>query len=200
MRGNTLKALTAAVVLIGTCTAASAGWQDQASPFDQKRLAAFDESKHKGLAEARAGAGSGDARAIESALGPESHGPTAREVSGSWRCRTIKLGGMTPYVVYDWFNCRIGMRGRGLFFQKTSGSQRTAGYLYPGDGGFVYLGASSVTGEPAHVYSGNGASAGAPSTPDDQIGILTAINAHHARLEMPYPQQESTFDVIELKR
>ena len=84
--------------------------------------------------------------------------------------------------------------------RRPAAASARAGYLYPGDGGFVYLGASSVTGEPAHVYSGNGASAGAPSTPDDQIGILTSINAHHARLEMPYPQQESTFDVIELKR
>ncbi len=64
----------------------------------------------------------------------------------------------------------------------------------------MYLGASSVTGEPQHVYSGNGASGGAAATPDDQIGMLTAMSAHHARLEMPYPVLESTFDVIELKR
>ncbi len=64
----------------------------------------------------------------------------------------------------------------------------------------VYLGASSVTGEPPHAYSGNGASAGATATPDDQIGILTAISSNHLRLEMPYPVQESTFDVLELKR
>ena len=38
------------------------------------------------------------------------------------------------------------------------------------------------------------------ATPDDQIGILTAIDSRHARLEMPYPVQESTFDVLELKR
>jgi hypothetical protein len=200
MRENTLKALTSAVILVASMTAASAGWQDQASPFDLKRLAAFADAKQKGLAEARSGTGSGDARAIDAALGPASHNPTAREIAGGWRCRTIKLGGMTPYVVYAWFNCRIYQRGQGLFFQKTNGSQHTAGYLYPGDGGFVYLGASSVSGEAAHAYSGNGASAGADATPDDQIGILTAMSARHARLEMPYPLQESTFDVIELKR
>jgi hypothetical protein len=200
MRPNMSKLLLAAAIVALSATAASAGWQDQASAFDQQRLAKLGEAKQKGLAEAHAGTGSGDASAIDSALGAESHAPSAGEIAGSWRCRTIKLGGITPYVVYSWFNCRITRHGGGLFFEKTSGSQRTSGFLYPGDGGFVYLGASSVTGEPQHVYSGNGASGGAAATPDDQIGLLTAMSAHHARLEMPYPVLESTFDVIELKR
>jgi len=200
MRKSTLKALTAAAALIASVTAASAGWQDQASDFDKGRLAALGEAKTKALGEAKGSGGTGDASAIDAVMGPASHAPSAGEVTGSWRCRTIKLGGITPYVVYGWFNCRISMRGGGLWLEKTSGSQRTAGFLYPGDGGFVYLGASSVTGEPQHVYSGNGASAGAGATPDDQIGILTAISSNHLRLEMPYPVQESTLDVLELKR
>lgn len=183
-----------------TSTAAFAGWQDVASQFDQQRLAQLGDAKQKALAEAHAGGGSGDASAIDAALGPESHAPSASEVLGSWRCRTIKLGGITPYVVYSWFNCRISQRGRGLFLEKLTGSTRTAGFLYPADGGLVYLGASYVTGEPPHAYSGNGASAGAGATPDDQIGILTAISGNHLRLEMPYPVQESTYDVLELRR
>ena len=194
-----LFSLALAALALGS-TAALAGWQDVASQFDQGRLAHLAEAKQKGLAEAHGGTGSGDASAIESALGPASHAPSAAELTGSWRCRTIKLGGITPYVVYSWFRCRISSRDGGLFFEKLTGSQRTEGFLYPGEGGLVYLGASSVTGEPPHAYSGSGASAGAPATPDDQIGILTVIAAGHARLEMPYPLQESTYDVIELKR
>ncbi|HJW42077.1 MAG TPA: DUF4893 domain-containing protein [Rhizomicrobium sp.] len=190
----------AALALALSASAAAAGWQDVASQFDQQRLARLAEAKQKALAEAHAGAGSGDASAIDSALGPASHAPSGGELTGAWRCRTIKLGGITPYVVYSWFNCRISNRGGGLFFEKTSGSQHTNGFLYPGDGGMIYLGASSVTGEPPHAYSGNGASAGASATPDDQIGILTMIDGRHARLEMPFPVQESTLDVIELKR
>jgi len=200
MRKSTLKALAVTAALAASITAASAGWQDQASDFDKGRLAALGEAKQKALGEAKGSGGTGDASAIDAVLGPAAHAPSAGEVSGSWRCRTIKLGGITPYVVYGWFNCRIAMRGGGLFLEKTSGSQRTAGFLYPGEGGLVYLGASSVVGEPQHVYSGNGASAGAGATPDDQIGILTAISSNHLRLEMPYPVQESTFDVLELKR
>ena len=35
--------------------------------------------------------------------------------------------------------------------------------------------------------------------PDDQVGMLHATAAG-ARIEMPFPVQESTFDVIELRR
>ncbi len=200
MSANPFKLALAAAALALSATAASAGWQDVASQYDQQRLARLGEAKEKALSEAHAGAGTGDASAIASALGPASHAPSGNEILGSWRCRTIKLGGITPYVVYAWFNCRISEHGGGLFFEKTSGSQHTNGFLYPGEGGLIYLGASSVTGEPPHAYSGNGASAGASATPDDQIGILTMISAGHARLEMPFPVQESTLDVIELKR
>ncbi|MEI9996224.1 MAG: DUF4893 domain-containing protein [Rhizomicrobium sp.] len=200
MRANPSKLILAAAAFALCATAAAAGWQDVASQADQQRLAQLADAKQKGLAEAHAGTGSGDASAIDSALGPASHAPSPGAITGAWRCRTIKLGGITPYVVYSWFNCRIANRGGALFFEKTSGSQHTNGFLYPADGGLVYLGASSVIGEPPHAYSGNGASAGAGATPDDQIGILTAIGANHLRLEMPFPVQESTFDVIELKR
>ena len=200
MRPNPFRLAFVASAFALCATAASAGWQDQATPFDQHRLASLDEAKQKGLSEAQGGTGSGDAGAIRSALEPTGHAPGAGEIAGSWRCRTIKLGGIAPYVVYSWFNCRISNRGGGLFLEKTSGSTRTSGYLYPGDGGLVYLGAGYVNGEPPHAYSGNGASAGADATPDDQIGLLTMIGAGHARLEMPYPVQESTFDVLELKR
>ncbi len=200
MRANTLKLALATAALVLTATAASAGWQDQATDFDKHRLASLDEARQKALAEAQGGTGTGDASAIHAALDPASHAPSANEIAGSWRCRTLKLGGVTPYVVYSWFSCRISNRGGGLFLEKLSGSTRTSGYLYPGDGGLVYLGAGYVNGEPQRAYSGNGASAGAAATPDDQIGILTAIDARHARLEMPYPVQESTYDVLELKR
>ena len=62
------------------------------------------------------------------------------------------------------------------------------------------LGALSVGNEPPHRYSGNHESAGAEATPDDAVGVLSAIGSNHARIEFPYPVQESTFDVIELKR
>jgi hypothetical protein len=193
-----LEAIVMAAVLLAP-SAAFAGWRDEASSFDQSRLSRLDESRAKGLSES-AGSGSGDASAIHETLDPQSRPASAAELVGGWRCRTIKLGGMTPYVVYSWFRCRIEYRGGGLVFEKVSGSQHTNGTLYAEDGRFVYLGASTVKGEKAHTYSGNGASVGAEATPDDQIGVLSLIGERHARLELPYPVQESTFDVIELRR
>ncbi|HUB84621.1 MAG TPA: DUF4893 domain-containing protein [Rhizomicrobium sp.] len=195
-----MRALTIGISLFAVslfaATAAEAGWQDVASQYDQKRLMMLQESRAEGLQQAQAGR---DMGAINEVLGPQ--GRPIENLSGMWRCRQMKLGGMTPSRVYDWFNCRISDRGGHLYFQKLNGSTRTAGYLYPnGDGTYVYLGAVSVVGEPVHAYSGSGASVGEGSTPDDQIGLLVGLGGGHARIELPYPMQESTFDVIELKR
>jgi hypothetical protein len=186
--------------LLLASTAANAGWQEQASAFDAQRLSRLDESRAKGLDEAARGAPAADLAAIHSVLDAQAVDASLSALEGTWRCRTIKLGGITPDVVYGWFRCRVSLKGDAPFFEKLTGSQRTSGFLYPQGGGFVYLGASYVTGEKPHAYSGNGAETGAGATPDDEIGLLSLLGGGRARLELPYPLQESTFDVIELKR
>jgi len=174
------------------------GWQDQASSFDANRLARLDEARAKGLSEAQAGR---DIGLIHAVLDAQARPASARALEGDWRCRTIRLGGMSPDIVYSWFRCRIGRRGDGMYFSKLNGTQRLNGALYPHEsGGFVLLGALSAKGEPPHRYSGNGPSAGAAATPDDAIGLLESTGRSSARIEFPYPVQESTFDIIELKR
>jgi len=192
------KLTSAAMLLFALLTTpALAGWQDQVTPADQQRLSRLEEARQRGMSEAQSGR---DMGAINQALGAPSHGAGAGEFAGTWRCRQLKLGGATPSIVYKWFTCRISNRGGHLYFAKVTGTQKTQGWLYPDGDTFVYLGASSARGEPPHAYSGNGASLGASQTPDDQIGRLSMIGAGHARLEMPFPVQESTFDVIELRR
>jgi hypothetical protein len=194
----TPKGLLYVAALVTLSSAAQAGWQEDATPFDVNRISKLDESRAKGLSEAQAGSDMGTIHAVLDPA-PEAIGQSA--LAGKWRCRTIKLGGLTPDVVYGWFNCRISHRDGGLFFEKITGSQRIAGVLYPREeGGYVLLGALSVGNEPPHRYSGNHESAGAEATPDDAVGVLSAIGSNHARIEFPYPVQESTFDVIELKR
>ena len=187
MGGATAKAFAFAALL---STAAQADWREAASQFDQKRLSRLDEARDQGLAEA---GDAGTAREVLTSAKAEA------TVIGGWRCRTIKLGGMAPLVVYSWFRCRIRDEGGALMFEKVGGTQRMQGMLYRDGDGYVYLGASWVKGERPRRYSGAGASAGAGATPDDQIGRLFAIQ-DGARLELPLPLQESTFDVIELKR
>jgi hypothetical protein len=189
----------ATFVFVACSTSAHAAWRDEISKFDQDRLLRLSEARARGLDAARRGSGF-DRSAITATLDASPARATASEYVGNWRCRTIKLGGMTPYIVYSWFNCRISKHDGALFLEKLSGSQRTRGFLYEDDGAFVYLGASSVGSEPPHTYSGSSDGAGALTTPDDQIGVLTMIGKGHARLEMPFPAQESVFDVLELKR
>lgn len=195
------KAEAAFATLLVLTAASYAGWREDASAGDVQRLEQLSEAKAKGMMEAQSAPPS-DLAAIRSILtaGAVSSG----KATGTWKCRTMKLGGLTPTIVYGWFSCRISDRGGRLFFEKLGGSQRTSGYLYPDGGGYVYLGAASVhyngANEAPHAYSGTGASVGAAQTPDDQIGLLTLTYDGRARLELPYPVQESTFDVIELKR
>ncbi len=201
MKARTLKAGLVAAAIACSTTAAYAGWQEVASQADQQRLARIEQSRAEAMQQAEQGAAPGDLAILHSVLDPGPAPVSVRGLLGEWQCRTLKLGGITPDVIYNWFRCRISMKGGGPYLEKLSGSQYTNGYLYPFAGGsFVYLGASSVIGEPRHSYPGNGVSAGAGATPDDQIGLLTAIGPGHLRLEMPYPVQESTMDVLELRR
>jgi len=178
-----------------------AGWREDASAADVQRLSQLAESRAKGIMEA-ADAGAADYTAIRSIL--EAGAVSGGRLTGTWKCRTMKLGGLTPAIVYSWFTCRISDRGGHLFFEKLGGSQRTSGWLYEDGGSYVYLGASYVhyngVAEKPPKYSGNSATLGAGQTPGDQIGRLSLTTDGRARLELPWPVQESTFEVIELKR
>ena len=194
------KLIFAASALLALTGIAHADWQGQVSPSDIERLAHLNDARDDALAEARQRGGKGDYRAIENILRPDAHAVPEQALYGNWRCRQIKLGGMSGYYVFDWFNCRISKAGGGIWFEK-NGTQRMAGYLYPQEGMWVYLGAQSAKDEPLHRYSGRAASAGGELNPDDQIGVLVGIGDNHLRLDLPLPgTQESDFDTIELRR
>ena len=121
-------------------TPAFAGWQDTASAFDANRLAKLSESKAKGLEEAEHGASASDLAIIHGVLdAPPAPGG---ELTGNWRCRTIKLGGMTPDVIYSWFRCRITDEGGTMHFAKISGYKVDWGIFVVG---LVLLGVESAS-------------------------------------------------------
>jgi hypothetical protein len=192
--------LLALALALSVTTPAFAGWQDVASPVDAGRLAQLPQIRAAAIADAQHGDGRGSARAMIQVMNAEGRTVPASALLGNWRCRQMKLGGMASYMVYDgWFSCSIRPARGGLLLQKTNGSQRFAGVLYPDKGAWVYLGASSARGEPRHSYSGNSPAIGAQVTPDDQIGLLTGIGNNHLRLEIP-AVQESLLDVVEFSR
>jgi Domain of unknown function (DUF4893) len=161
--------------------------------LEQWRDKAISETEHYN-------GGTGSFDALKSVLEPAGHTVARQSLIGNWHCRNMKMGGIDAYIVYKWFNCRIGVVDGALFFQKNDGSLRTQGFLYPENGAWVYLGAASAKGEPWHRYSGRSASVGAPATPDDQIGMLTGIGDNRLRIEIPGPVEESSYDIIELAR
>jgi len=195
------KASFAFLALIALTGTASAGWRDQITNYDADRLTSLEDVRAAAVQEAQSRSGTGDFRAIQETFGAEAHGVPEQALVGSWRCRQMKLGGMTGYAVFSWFPCTIAKVNGGLWFEK-QGTQRMAGYLYPEDGGlWVYLGAQSARGEPWHRYSGRFASVGAEVTPDDQVGALVGIGRNALRIDLPQPAtQESDFDSIELVR
>ena len=189
-----------AAALAAAATPALAGWKEQAAPADIERLVQLPQIREAAIADAQHGDGRGDLSAVARVMNAQGRGVPAGALMGNWRCRQMKLGRMASYMVYDqWFSCNIRPVNGGLLLQKMNGSQRFVGFLFPENGAWVYLGASSARGEPWHNYSGASPSLGASVTPDDQIGLLTGIGNNHLRLEIP-AVQESLLDVLEFTR
>ena len=202
MRKGIPTSFAAAFLLAGFVfpLAAYAQWQDRISPADLDRLSHLSEIREAALADAGRGPGRGDANAIDPVMRAEGRTVPANALTGNWRCRQIKLGRMSAFMVYDrWFTCSIRPVRGGLLLEKAGGSQPFAGLLFPENGAWVYVGASHVRGESRHVYSGASSALGAQVTPDDQVGLLTGIGDNHLRLEIP-AVQESLLDVVEFTR
>jgi len=192
--------LKLAAALIICATPAFAAWQDRASFYDVERLSHLTDARAKGMQQTQ-GASEKDLAAVRAVLNRNSHTVLFASLKGAWRCRTIKLGGMAPVVIYDWFACRIGEEHGHPYFEKQSGTQHFGGSLYPHEsGGFVFLGGMNWSKDKQALYSSGRASLGAKTTPSDAVGLLSSIGPNVARIEFPYPAQESTFDVIELRR
>jgi hypothetical protein len=155
---------------------------------DTERMKGFDAARTRGLAEALLADDAGE-REVVSGLFSARVETFDTIPDGSYRCRTIKLGGLLPLVVYDYFSCEISLNGTQI--DKVSGSQRFSGSLAPTNGGLFYRGALHYNDDPALAYG---------AEPDrDQVGCLYRVAGTELyRLEMPFPLRESTHDVIEL--
>ena len=190
----------AAILLIGTAAPSFAGWQDNITPYDRQRLADLETALALGLGAADAGASPEDRAAIHGVLDAAAGPISAQELTGNWRCRLMKLGGLEPAIVYTWHDCRFTSTSKGLFFEKLSGTQRFSGYADEDGARFILLAGTSVRDEKQWPYSGGGIGFGASATPNDHVGVISSIGDRHARIELPLPVIESLFDVIELQR
>lgn len=108
------------------------------------------------------------------------------------RVSAIKLGGNPPLVVYGWFDCEIGEDDIVYVLEKTTGSQRLSGhFIDDAEASLVFYGARHYSDERPKRYG---------AEPErDAVGRLVKVGERRYRLELPLPQLESKFDIIELE-
>ncbi|MFN3626929.1 DUF4893 domain-containing protein [Parvibaculum sp.] len=184
-------------------TGPAPGWRSQATEIDRGKLDRYEDAVTKGMMESRvageAHGGYNDLTSImEGALAPAD----PAKLKGQWNCRTIKAGGpFAGFVVYGWFRCEVRERDGRLFFEKLTGSQRMSGFLYERDEKSWVLLAAPNEGHsgPIRAYSGP---AGGITDPQlmDEPAIAALLEDGRARIVFPWPELESTFNVLEMKR
>lgn len=161
---------------------------------DKARLASYDKIRAEAIADARQGGAPRDIATLDAILAGETLAFSERfDMTGDWRCRTVKLGGAPTLTIYGWFKCRITDDGSGWRLEKLTGSQRTSGAFYTdSDTRLTYLGALHYADEAPRRYAGD---------PDrDQIAYAMRAGDKRVRLEFPSPKYESKLDIIELER
>lgn len=172
-------------------------WRGIVTSIDRDRYRRRQAAWDLALQQARRQAGSGDLDSLGDLIDPGAGLRGAAPPPGAYRCRTVKLGSQggeagLGYVVYGWFACRIEQTPNGLKFAKETGSQRPSGLLFPEDDRhMVMLGSTALASEPpANSYG---------QRPDrDLVAVLERIGERRWRLVIPWPQNESNLDLIEL--
>lgn len=193
-------AIVLSILVATPALAASGNWRDDATREDARRIGRLDEAWSAALSEARRDGHGRALNALGALVRPGAGLARPQPTPGAYRCRTIKLGsqgsgGGLSYVAYGWFKCRVALTpGGDLLLEKTSGSQRQAGNLYPDAARrLVFLGAVAWgDGEGRAVYG--------RSAERDQAGVFERVGASQYRLVLPWPRQESKLDILELRR
>lgn len=163
------------------------------TPADRIRLKNYGQTRQQAIAEARRGGTPAELKEFETMLARPFQSFGGFDMTGNWQCRTTKVGGLSPIVVYGWFKCRVTDDGSGWKLEKISGSQRTTGRFYDdNDKRLTYLGSQYVNDEVPKPY-GSG-----PET--DQVGYAFRTGAKEWRIELPAPYYESKLDILEFRK
>lgn len=160
---------------------------------DRGRIRALEEARLQGLSEAEQTEAVADWEVVYALFDAEFLAPDPAAIAGDYQCRTIKLGGISPVVVYSWFRCRISPEEQAFVVEKVTGSQNFTGLLVPAGGGYLYRGAGHYSDESPRPYGAD------PER--NQVGCLSSVpdGEQHFVLELPRPKFESVHDVIEFR-
>jgi hypothetical protein len=167
------------------------------TPADRARLDGYAETRLQAIEEAKRGGSPEEVAELEKMLGKRVQSFDGFDMTGTWQCRTTKIGakseGLLPLVIYGWFKCRVTDDGSGWKLEKISGSQRTTGRFYDDNPQrLIYLGSLHVNDEKPKPY-GSG-----PET--DQIGYAFRTGQKEWRIELAAPYYESKLDILEFRK
>jgi hypothetical protein len=161
------------------------------SAHDLGRLAGFAKARSDAIAEARTGGDPAEVETLDAILAGEEL-PIGPDLRGDYRCRVAKLGGILPLVIYTRFECRISEEDTGYLLEKLTGSQRLTGhFIDDSETAMIFYGAGHYDYEEPIAYSAD------PER--NVVGRFVRVGEGRYRLEMPLPQFESTFDILELQ-
>ena len=183
-------------VSAATASSVANDWRRVATMSDRDRLRTWRTVWLDSLGRARA---SGAAREIDAQgalFNPDFGLRDPMPPAGDYRCRVFKLGakvtGGRDYVAYPAYSCRVSGDGEVRQFEKTAGSQRPAGRIFPHrPSRAIFLGTLAIGDEARWLAYGR-------DSARDLAGIVDRVGDNRWRLVLPQPAFDSTLEIIEL--
>lgn len=167
---------------------------------EKMRLDSYHATAGRAILQALSAGSLGDIDQLQEAMSGVPLPPLATSLSGAWGCRTMKLGGDVPLVIYAPFKCVFTADGSGFVFEKTDGSQRTVGRVILQDRTMIYLGVGFVADAVPMAYTDLPATDFGNGTYQPQVGVVEQTGPDTARITFPAPVNESLLDVLYLTR
>lgn len=128
-------------------------------------------------------------RMVEKLLDAKVYPLTPEDMIGFRRVRSIQIDAGSGIFSYPYFKCRFRKANDGVYFEKTSGSQRKSGYIYRNTPqSLVFLGGWSVNNDPKTSYDSENSVAG------------TVYKIGRDRAIMIFPLGEKRVEIYELRR
>ena len=174
----------------------SEAWKSVATDADEDRLARLGLAWQEAIAEAKK-SNPADVAKEDKLLLPRAALPMPAPTPGSYNCRMIALGKVTPkdkaFESFKPFFCYVEVEGDQMTIVKQTGSQRPAGRLWEDDDAnrLIFLGSLALGDEEAPLAYGD-------NPKRNMAGVLERIGAFRWRLVIPWPQSDSKLQVFEL--
>jgi len=119
---------------------------------------------------------------------------TPQDLMGLRKVRSIKISRLGVFK-YPYFTCKFRKKKEGLFFEKTSGSQRKSGLIFEDTPTkMIFLGGWSVNDDPQWSYS---RLSGSKVTKHDSVGIFIKRGG---RILALFPGGETDYELYEFSK